>query len=138
MRPKATHGIILNNNATNWPENRSKASPAASFLRFPWLYIRLWRRFYTHTHIPHELLYLFIHTTTAQIHQIRNPAKSFKIRQVQSRTRRTFKHKNQTPFSICYGSQKSTYNIPKRREKHALHHRIIKTIKQTRLQKFTI
>ena len=45
---------------------------------------------------------------------------------------------NQTPFSIWFLTPNSTYNIPKRWEKHALQHGIIKTFKKSRLQKFII
>ena len=51
---------------------------------------------------------------------------------------RTFNFKIQTTVSIRCRTPNSTYNIPKQREKHEEQHRIIKSIKKSRLQKFTI
>ena len=84
--------------------------------------------------IPHLLFYLFSPSIHPQIQPFAKPQNRIENIQEHSRT----PLKNQTHFSRCYGTQKSTYNIPKRREKHALQHGIIKTIKQSRLQKFTI
>ena len=94
----------------------------------------------SHTH-PMPMYTFLITIPIYSYHQNVPRCSESKIRPKHSRTHEEHQEhnfKNQTNFSLCYRSQNSTYNIPKRREKHALHHRIIKTIKKSRLQKFTI
>ena len=90
------------------------------------------RNIQDHQQTPGNPTPLMVPSYCTQIHLIKNPVKIFMNT---SRTPRT-QPNNQTHFSRCFRTQNSTYNIPKRREKHALQHGIIKIIKQSRLQKF--
>ena len=101
----------------------------------PQILIPHWNQTYKSTLHITRILYMTLET----IHTLQNdfPTKNHNFPAKVQEHSRTQPH-NQTDFSICFRTRNSTYNIPKRREKHVLQHGIIQTIKQTRLQKSTI